>query len=91
MGGLFSAADPAQTEKQYLCNDEFAMSTWKRSKPESSNSTRDPASRRPITELSAAPKATIKALDLNIDPDAGGDPYNRTGHFLVEELRKYEG
>ena len=68
------------------------MSAWKPSEPDSSKGGRDPAPPRPVTEAkpSARPKATIKAFELAVEPDGGGDPYNRTGQFLVEELKKYQ-
>ena len=66
------------------------MSTLKRSKLETSNDAALHVARHPAAEAPAKAAARITALELSADSDEGGDPYNRTGQFLVEHIRKYE-
>ncbi len=66
------------------------MSTWKRSKTETPDTGRANAARQPPTEAPGRQAVQIEALELSVEDDAGCDPYNRTGQFLVDEIRKYQ-
>jgi len=60
--------------------------------------TRDDAARLSPGDLPIEPEAVaqqrlvqeveIKSLEIERDPDRGGDPYNRTGQFCVVEISK---
>lgn len=42
------------------------------------------------TELEQPPAAQVEitSLEIEVDPEIGCDPYNSTGQFCVEELKK---
>lgn len=66
------------------------MSTWKSVRGDASTGTeRKPA---PVEhEREAPPKAVeITALELEVDPEIGCDPYNSTGQHLVDAIKNLE-
>jgi hypothetical protein len=66
------------------------MSTWKLSKP---GVREDAAGAKPPPSTGgelALKSAQISSFELDADSYDGGDPYNRTGQFLVEHLRRLE-
>ena len=40
--------------------------------------------------LTEVPARQVDFLSLQVDDDAGGDPYNRTGHHCLAEIKKRE-
>lgn len=67
------------------------MSTWK--------SVREAARQEPATQDVSvdtesvpppAPQAEITSLEIEVDPEIGCDPYNSTGQFCIEDLKKLE-
>lgn len=38
--------------------------------------------------LNEMPGRQLDFLSLQVDDDAGGDPYNRTGHHCLAEIKK---
>jgi len=67
------------------------MSTWK--------SATVAAQQEPVTQDSPAdteleqppaPQVEITSLEIEVDPEIGCDPYNSTGQFCVEEIKKFQ-
>ena len=66
------------------------MSTWKATKLRLQDED-DRATVPPATgDDSGLKTAEIRSLKIDADAYDAGDPYNRTGQFLVEQLRKLE-
>ena len=67
------------------------MSTWKMSKTDTGHNKSD---RKPLptaTDGEVPPKSVdVETLNIDMDSFEGGDPYNRTGQFLVEHLRRMQ-
>ena len=64
------------------------MSTWKTA-PESAEK---PRVDNPVPESTPVRPRDVELVSLEVDlePEAGGDPYNSTGKHLVERLRDLE-
>ncbi|MDH3748590.1 MAG: hypothetical protein OER97_10315 [Gammaproteobacteria bacterium] len=67
------------------------MSTWK--------SARVAAQQEPVkqdvpadteSEQPPAPQVKITSLEIEVDPEIGCDPYNSTGQFCIEEIKKFK-
>lgn len=65
------------------------MSTWKAAKLA--------GEKRPANELVSHGTANpplrhveVRSLELDVDAEVDCDPYNRTGHFLAADLKKFE-
>lgn len=63
------------------------MSTWKIGKKTES----EPAAGDAVRVVDArkrapAPQVDVLSLELDIDDDVGGDPYNSTGQFCVPDF-----
>lgn len=64
------------------------MSTWKSARHESATGVERKPAPLGNDEQQPAPKAVeITALELEVDPEIGCDPYNSTGQHLVEAIR----
>ncbi len=69
-------------------NRDRIMSTWKSARDESATGAeRKPA---PLDEVQQEPPKALKitALELDVDPEIGCDPYNSTGQHLIEAIKK---
>lgn len=44
----------------------------------------------PESEQPPAAQVEITSLEVEVDPEIGCDPYNSTGQFCLEELKKFE-
>jgi len=67
------------------------MSTWKSVRNDAATG----AERKPASvdnEVQEAPLKAVEitALELEVDPEIGCDPYNSTGQHLVEAIKKLE-
>ncbi|NNC76351.1 MAG: hypothetical protein HKN77_00220 [Woeseiaceae bacterium] len=63
------------------------MSIWKADKE------RQIKPHAPVTSDTSEPAADVvdvTALEIAADPADGCDPYNSTGQFLTEELKRYQ-
>lgn len=63
------------------------MSIWKADKERRIEPPMPEASDTPET---SAEVVEITALEIAADPEVGCDPYNSTGQFLVEDLKRYK-
>ena len=67
------------------------MSTWKSVRSESAaGAERKPAPLDDETQQEPPKAVEITALELEVDPEIGCDPYNSTGQHLVEAIRNLE-
>ncbi len=67
------------------------MSTWKHSDKDVVDESKDELARTMAedeVELPPPPAVEVTSLELDIDDDAGSDPYNRTGQFCVPVFDK---
>ncbi len=68
------------------------MSTWKSAADTGENGDSDRVS--PVapdkTEPPKASDVAVVSLEIDLEPEGGGDPYNSTGKHMVEQIRKYE-
>lgn len=65
------------------------MSTWKSARE---SAVTDSPKDRPVdaeTDKPPVRQLEITAFELESDPENGCDPYNSTGQFCLEELKKY--
>lgn len=64
------------------------MSTWKAARAEAAaGEERKPAPVDSDAEKEPPKAVEITALELEVDPEIGCDPYNSTGQFLVEAIK----
>ena len=67
------------------------MSTWKHADDDVVDESKDELARTMAedeVELPPPPAVEVTSLELDIDDDAGGDPYNCTGQFCVPAFDK---
>jgi len=72
------------------------MSTWKNASENAAKPSVDSTVTgttdidAPPTSINTAREVAIVSLDVDLEPEDGGDPYNSTGKHLVDKIRKYE-
>ena len=64
------------------------MSTPKLSKMDLGHKMSDRKPPKPAEREAVPDSPDIEALNIDVDSFESGDPYNRTGQFLVEHLRR---
>ncbi len=67
------------------------MSTWKHADKDVVDESKDEFARTMAEdeiELPPPPAVKVTSLELDVDDDAGSDPYNRTGQFCVPTFDK---
>lgn len=67
------------------------MSSWKHADEEIVDESKDKLAQtvaKDDVELPPPPAIEVTSLELDSDDNAGGDPYNRTGHFCVPVFDK---
>ncbi|MDX1515220.1 MAG: hypothetical protein R3288_00190 [Woeseiaceae bacterium] len=66
------------------------MSTWKSAR---ASDRKEPSGSDPAVDTDAEQPPVrpveITAFELEVDAETGCDPYNSTGQFCLEELKKY--
>ena len=72
------------------------MSTWKSARnvaDEAAKKAVTDQARSPVSELKPPPKtgdAEVVRLEIDLDAEPGGDPYNCTGQHLLDAIRQFE-
>ena len=69
------------------------MSTWKSAKEGAQGTAADAVTEQAsagLTKVSEPSKVKALKLELDLDAEPGGDPYNCTGQHLLEAIRQYE-
>jgi len=64
------------------------MSTWKSARDDDASDRKQDELPNADAENPPAPQVEVTSLELDSDAESDCDPYNRTGQFLVEAIRK---